>query len=93
MASRREAFKRAPGVSYKAASPVYELFIAVRSTDLGTTVSLTYHEWAFGDEPMQGHMWSVKAEDAKPARSFLHLSSLAAWAVRRAAAGQWEKRR
>lgn len=93
MAKRREPFKRAPGVSYKADSPVHELHIAVRSTHLGTTVSLTYHEWAFGDEPMQGHMWAFKDESPKVAKGLQHLSNLAGWAVRRALAGHWEQRR
>jgi len=93
MADRREPFKRAPGVSYKAEGPVYELFIAVRSTHLGTTVSLTYHEWAFGDAPMQGHMWQVQQESPKPAKGVQHLSNLAGWAVRQALAGSWLKRR
>lgn len=93
MASRREAFKRAPGVSYKAEAPVHELFISVRATHAGTVVSLSYHEWRFGDEPMQGQMWHLREESTKTAKGFGHLSNLAGWAVRKALAGQWEKRR
>lgn len=93
MADRRMPFRKAPGVSWKAESPVYELFIAVRSTHAGTTVSLTYHEWAFGDQPMQGHMWQVQQESPKAARGIQHLVNLAAWAAREAVAGKWVKRR
>lgn len=91
MADRREAHKRAPGVSYKAEAPIYELFISVRSTHLGTTVSLSYSEHRFGDEPLQGHRWELKEESPKTAKSFLHLSNLAGWAVRRALADAWRK--
>lgn len=91
MAERREAHKRAPGVSYKAEAPIYELFISVRSTHLGTTVSLSYSEHRFGDEPLQGHRWEVKDESVKTARSLEHLSNLAGWACRQAARGAWRK--
>lgn len=93
MRERREGFKRAPGVSYKAESDVFELFISVRSTHLGTVISLSYHEWAFGDEPMQGHMWVVKEESPRTAKGIVHVTNLAGWACRQAIAGRWVRRR
>jgi hypothetical protein len=87
------ARKPVPGVSYKAGSPIYELFITVRSADGGTTISLEYLTHALGDEPLQGHRWVVKEASSKPATSFQHLSNLAGWAVRRALAGHWQKLR
>lgn len=83
--------KKAPGVSYKAAEPVYELFISVRSTPAGTTVALSYYTHALGDEPQQGHYWRVADESTRPAKTYEHLANLAAWALRQGGRGSWRK--
>lgn len=87
----RPRTKRVPGVSYDAEGWTEELFITVRSTPAGTTVSLTYATKQRGDGPVQGHKWALKADSTKQARGVAHLSSLAGWATRRAISGLWEK--
>lgn len=72
---------------------MYELFISIRATHTGTTVQLSYHEFAFGDQPLQGHMWQVKETSTRVAKGIVHLSNLAGWACRQAAAGRWVKKR
>lgn len=84
---------RKPGVSYRASSPVYELFIVVRSADGGTTVDLSYLTHAKGDEPLQGHYWKIRSESPRQATSLGHLGNLAVWALRQATAGRWTKLR
>jgi hypothetical protein len=84
---------KSPGVSYAAEDWTEELFLSVRSTPAGTTVSLWYATRTRGDLPQQGHAWTVKAESTKASRGVLHLSNLAAWAARRAISGLWEKQR
>lgn len=84
---------RIPGVSYKADGPLYEMFIAVRSTTAGTTVSLMYNTRSKGDEPGQGHSWIVRQSSPKPAQGAEHLGNLAAWAIRQAVGKRWQKRR
>jgi hypothetical protein len=85
--------KRAPGVSYAAEGALYELFIVVRSTPSGTTVSLTWTERSKGDQPSQGRRWSRREESPKPLHTLLHATNLAAWVARRALAADWVQER
>lgn len=85
--------KNRVGVSYKAEAPIYGLHISVHSTHTGTVVGVYYTERQRGDEPLQGRCWQFRFESDKQAKSFAHLTNLAAWAVRQCLAGKWVKRR
>lgn len=91
MSEKRQ--KSVPGVSYKAEAPIYALHLNVRSTHTGTVIGVWYSEHKLGDEPTQGHVWRFVYESPKEAKSFQHLSNLAAWAVRQCLAGKWVKKR
>lgn len=87
------ATKKRPGVSYRAESDIRTLRINVISTDGGTSMNIYWSERRFGDEPLQGHMWTLEADSPKQVSTLLHATNLAGWLVRQALAGRWEKRR
>lgn len=79
--------------SFKAAGTIRELRINVCQYPERTVLGLTWSTREKGDEPSQGHLWVIRHEDTKPVKSLVHALNLAAWLARKAAAGQWEKKR
>lgn len=84
----------APKVSYRAEGPVRGLWISVvQAADGKTRIGVTWVTREKGDDPGQGHRWHFGEEYPKKVSSLAHAVSLAAWASRRALAGQWAKLR
>lgn len=82
---------KVPAVSYRAEGPVYELFVTMRSTQSGTVLGLTWSVRQRGDEPGQGHRYTLRQESPKPVTTTAHAFNLVAWACRAAAAQRWVK--
>jgi hypothetical protein len=74
--------------SYQAAGSIRELRINVCQYPERTVVSASWSTRERGDEPTQGHLWTLKHEGDKPIKSRTHAVNLALWILRKVAEGE-----